>query len=482
MKLSDSAKQYLSKEIKFYYDDESKLKNIFTMNAEIFGTNFYGNIQGIDLNTKIDSLVLELIKTTKLKSFITLVREDYSNFAKELDKKQLISILNNDFEANKTIYIEAYRASKSRRNIIGEKNLENIENLIDNLNTSQDYYYNYIKFVVYLIENSDFNKNNDFSKNNVENFQKLQKELKEWLDINVNEDIISRLCEEIRTEKREQEQEKPKPCILVKIISEGQGYVVYAWLIENIEKYGQASNLACQPLKFRDAIQISTDANLTNLPEIIKDFIQQTFQKYATLEQIHIFLPHEMMNHAVDYWNDWQEEDDNVSTIGENYQVIIRFSKRFDINNTLSFEKWKSKSSIFMRGLKEPANKFFISSDEKADYNTFDKRLKNDDTVRGVYFTNVLHDKKYHQTLFQGGIPLALWIRPNSLNFTETDINKLFSKLFQKDNNENILLQELPYQVKRERGKGNNISKHLCLLWDDPNLLPPKQNLTDTKI
>jgi hypothetical protein len=481
MKLNDSHKKYLVDQIMEYYgNNEQGLITIFTLNEETFGRNFYGTTQGDNFNTRIINLVIELIRTTQLQNFISIIRKNYSNFAKELDKKELISILNNDFEANKTIYIKAYHASKSRRNIIGEKNLENIENLIDNLNTSQDDYYNYMKFVVYLIEDSDF------SNNNVENSQKLR----EWLDINVNKDISSKLCEEIRAEKREQE--NPNPCILVKIISEGQGYVVYAWLIKNIEKYRQASNLACQPLKFRDAIQISTDDNLTNLPEIIKDFIWQTFQKYASLVQIHIFLPHEMMNHAVDYWNNWQgddddnlqadEEDDNVSTIGENYEVIIRFSKRSEINNTPLFEKWKSKSSIFGCGLKKPANQFFISSDDKADYNTFDKRLKNDDTVKGVYFTNVLHEKKYHQFLFQGGIPLALWIRPNLFNFTKTDINDLFDRLFKKDNNEDILLEELPYQVKRERGTGTNISQNICLLWDDPNLLPPKQNLTDTKI
>jgi hypothetical protein len=247
MVLCESIEQYLKEEILTYYDDDERIKAIFTSHQKTFDSGFYTRISGNDLDTKIINLINELIRKNKLQDFVRIIRKDYSNCAKELDKKQLISILNNDFEANKTIYIKAYYASKSRRNIIGEKNLENIENLIYNLNTSQDYYYNYIKFVVYLIENSDFNKNNDFSKNNVENFQKLQKELKEWLDINVNEDIVSRLCEEIRTEIRteKREQDSPNPCILVKIISEGQGYVVYAWLIENIEKYRQASNLAC---------------------------------------------------------------------------------------------------------------------------------------------------------------------------------------------------------------------------------------------
>ena len=68
-----------------------------------------------------------------------------SVFAQKKDENE-IKKMTADFEANKTIYIKAYYASKSRRNIIGEKNLENIENLIDNLNTFQDYYYNYIKF------------------------------------------------------------------------------------------------------------------------------------------------------------------------------------------------------------------------------------------------------------------------------------------------------------------------------------------------
>ncbi len=85
MKLNDSEQQYLADEIMYYYgNNQQKLIAIFTVNQETFGRNFYGNILGEDYNTKIVNLVIELIKTTKLESFITIIKKDYPNFAIKL--------------------------------------------------------------------------------------------------------------------------------------------------------------------------------------------------------------------------------------------------------------------------------------------------------------------------------------------------------------------------------------------------------------
>ena len=80
--------------------------------------------------------------------------------------------------------------------------------------------------------------------------------------------------------------------------------------------------------------------------------------------------------------------------------------------------------------------------------------------------------------LYQTGIPLALWICDLHNPNIENELNNLF-----KIDNRDILLKELPSQVKIRRQKNTAISENLCLLWDVPNVLPPpKQSLTDTKI
>ncbi|MEO0014738.1 MAG: hypothetical protein RLZZ535_3127 [Cyanobacteriota bacterium] len=80
--LTDLEKQDLVEEIKRYYvGKEDSLKNIFLMNQEIFGTNFYGETRGESFNIRISNLREELILRNKLNDFIRIVRQDYPNFA-----------------------------------------------------------------------------------------------------------------------------------------------------------------------------------------------------------------------------------------------------------------------------------------------------------------------------------------------------------------------------------------------------------------
>lgn len=68
--------------INYYGNNEQRLKSIFTLNEQTFGSNFYGNIQGEDVNTRIMNLAVELIKTNKLESFVTIARQHYPSFAR----------------------------------------------------------------------------------------------------------------------------------------------------------------------------------------------------------------------------------------------------------------------------------------------------------------------------------------------------------------------------------------------------------------
>jgi hypothetical protein len=79
---NDSTRKYLVDEIIDYYgNDQQRLINIFTLNQEIFGKNFYGNIVGNSFNSRIVDLVDELIKKNKVKDFIKIVRQEFYYFA-----------------------------------------------------------------------------------------------------------------------------------------------------------------------------------------------------------------------------------------------------------------------------------------------------------------------------------------------------------------------------------------------------------------
>lgn len=82
--LTDSEKEALVDQIAYYYDDEQKLKTIFTLNKEIFGFNFYGKVPGNEPYTKTINLTEQLIKKRLMNDFIKICRKEYSNFATKI--------------------------------------------------------------------------------------------------------------------------------------------------------------------------------------------------------------------------------------------------------------------------------------------------------------------------------------------------------------------------------------------------------------
>lgn len=79
--LTDLEKEALIDQIAYYYDDEQKLRTIFTRNQEIFGLNFYGRVPGNDPYTKTINLTEELIRRKLMNDFVKICRKEYSSFA-----------------------------------------------------------------------------------------------------------------------------------------------------------------------------------------------------------------------------------------------------------------------------------------------------------------------------------------------------------------------------------------------------------------
>lgn len=516
MGLSDSCKQQIIKEIESYYKDEEKFKSIFTSNQGIFGPNFYGSVRGNDFNTRIINLVEELEKTELLEKFIKIIKEEYYpgfcgllDISSEIALDGLIKILDPDFNNDKVreTLLKVYQEARPNRQIGNFKLPKNATELINGLNipSGEGKIYSYLeKFVITLVENY------------FDLPVSLKEDLRLWVEKHIGENYETER-KAIEQEKREKEK-KCNPCLFVAISSERQNYFVEAWLTKNIRKYNREYSADCVPLDLDNQKEIPTNKKLTNLPELIQKFIKESFDKCKkkNLKHIHVFLPSDLINHDLNCCYSWEEdEDDNQEatspnldkmpgmisfisqilkplvdkvprlklrsnqdehekqTIMEEYEVIIRFSERLRGKDKW-ISNWYDKAKILQDKLKVPANKVLISSDDKSEYKTFYLRLKNDDTLNGVRFTDIVPEKKYHKILLRSGIPLALWIRQQ---LSGVNIAQELNKLLKKDNGD-ILLEELPYKVKKKRGTGAEVSKHICLLWDDPNLLPPKQLLT----
>lgn len=304
----------------------------------------------------------------------------------------------------------------------------------------------------------------------------LKEDLKAWIQENIVK--CENLMNQLKKENQEREQ-KCNPSLMVAISSFRDSYVVEAWLIKNIDQYNREANSDCEPLTINNQVQFSTDANLNNIPEIIKKFIQESFKKCQRyLNQIHIFLPYSLMNHAVDCWHNWQEDeyDDSSTTIGEDYKVIIRCSERLRGKSPPVF-KWREKGQLLKDSLEKPANRVFMLGDSKEEV-TLEKKLKQREAL-AVKIITVFQQQQPGKLLWKSAVPLALWIRQQL-----PDIDKELDQILSS-----CCLQQLPEQVRNKRLDAmdqqppeNHLGRHICLLWDDPNLLPPEQLLTENKL
>jgi len=384
---------------------------------------------------------------------------------------QLINILNNYFYVQQNDILFAYNLSLPYRLIDKEKNPQDGKELINGLQLPQQQdTYSYIdKFVGYLIL---------LLKHTVS--VELKRELIQWAESNIKDcgQLIQQLTSEL--DKKEQQY---YPGLLVAISEREGGYVVEAWLNKNIAQSEQYSSSNFEQITINQEAVIATDETLSNVPELLKQMIAQSFIKYQKyLKQIHLFLPAKLMNHAVDGWKNWQNEEDDdeySTTIGDDYEVLLRCSERLR-GNSPPVIKWRDKAYIFKSKMTKPAEESFILGNHDNPKSLF-KQLKLDDEVLAVKITKFFQQKEPGTLLWKAAVPIALWVRKQ---FDQSKNQSVLDKIIQ-----DCCLEKVPNKVKQERCNAfdcdppeSHIGRHLCLLWDDPNLLPPEQIVTQNKL
>jgi hypothetical protein len=189
--------------------------------------------------------------------------------------------------------------------------------------------------------------------------------------------------------------------------------------------------------------------------------------------EIHIFLPLALMNHAVDGW----VLDDGygiLKRLGQEYKVVVRSTERLH-RNYRQRPRWVKRWRQHQLSLQKIALEVFTSGNDNDLEELSDHLDEVADQIVGLKVTQApsyIGRDSLFGVLLQSGLPLAIWGRCNlQLSTNEIELNRVL---------QGCCLASLPGTVKTERKKARkkdkdcHIGHHLSLLWDDPDLVPPK--------
>ena len=383
-------------------------------------------------------------------------------------KQELIEILQPTYQQRQYVILSAYRSSLPPRQIFTDNPSElSLSQLIVNLHllVNGEPYIPIHKFIGFLLLD-----------------QHPEFELKEQLRTWIKEDIedLTLLLAKVEQEKQDC-QEQENPYLLVAISKRESQYMAEAWIIDHPKDYDRSQASGCQQIKINEKAEWPTDQRLTNMPALIRQLRDSCVKHHCekSICQIHIFLPSELISHSVDTWKSDEDEDEEFSrTFGENYEVMVRYSERLR-GKTEAILKWREKGRKMKQQLHQPASHVFLPGNNSRPKSLFNQLTA--ETTIAVTLTSPARQKELG-LLLRSGIPLALWIR-NTM--PHVDCPSVLDRCLGGCQ----ALQTLPSQVKATRREAfdedepnKHVGRHLALLWDDPDLVPPKQLLTQQNL
>lgn len=213
------------------------------------------------------------------------------------------------------------------------------------------------------------------------------------------------------------------------------------------------------------------------LPQTVPRLLAHCLAEASTLSsqepEIHVFLPMELMNDAIDQWCP-QVGYGRPQPIGGKYNVVLRCAERVSrsyIHKPLWLKRWRQQQALCEA---IALNTFVPGNDADLD-ELYDALEDLEDEIVGLKVTQVpgdLNPDGLFGAILQAGLPLAIWSR---CELSESAVEAELDRLLSQD-----CLMQLPRTVRNERRaarkakKDCHIGHHLSLLWDDPDLIPPK--------
>ncbi len=326
----------------------------------------------------------------------------------------------------------------------------------------------------------------------------LRHKLEEWLKRHLQnyQYLIAALRKEqaIKNQQKFQARE-PEPCILVGVIEKSSSFFVKAWLIEDARNYTPKNSQGCHSLIDEEDVlmnekgilinqkTISEDKKPKNLTELLQSFFTDVPSRcQCKAKKISIFLPYRLIDRdikPVDQCPVNENVPDDFKTLfGTECEVSVRFSERLKISKDDNVsckltEKWGKLAS---KHGKQVVEIFYPSGFSNA--KRFFREIEPPDVV-AVRLTEVLQAEKQESIMaafYYAGIPVALWMRPEAENLECCESLKNVCQTC-------TCWLKLPETIKAKRSEAweedidTHIGNHLSLLWDDPNLIPPVQQL-----
>ena len=293
---------------------------------------------------------------------------------------------------------------------------------------------------------------------------------------------------------QEQQNQNAQPALLIAVSrsdeasTQSQGgdrYQLKAWLIRDISHYKKHK----QGYTFLEGTGVAGDEIYSEeelhekAPQLMLQFLAECTHTYDNDPEIHIFLPLALINQAVDCWT-LDNGYGRSERLGHKYKVIIRCLDRLGRSyrhRPRWVRKWQRQQSL----LQERASNVFIACDD-TDLDDLFERLEEledaeenngnaDIAIIGLKMTKAPYQvgpDSLFGAFLQFGFPLAIWGRCNLSTIpTEAELDRILQA---------CCLEKLPGSVKQERRKcrrqpeDGHIGHHLALIWDDPELVPPK--------
>ncbi|ABG50995.1 peptidase S1 and S6, chymotrypsin/Hap [Trichodesmium erythraeum IMS101] len=328
----------------------------------------------------------------------------------------------------------------------------------------------------------------------------LCQKLTEWLEKysqNI-EDLKAVLRKEKALKNQENFQIKqPEPYLLVAAIEKSKGFILKAWLIENPQNYTPENPQGFHSFIDEENVLMNAKGTIVsnkntsefnqakNLTELLQFFWADVSERYDfNLEKIAIFLPYKLIDRDIkpvdQYISDPNIPEYFQTLLGEQCEITLRFSERLRLSGNSNAElnkfnqKWRSLTSRQSARVID----IFHPSATSGNRKKFFRQIFADD-VAAVRLTEVLQPEKRESVMeafYYAGIPVALWMRPEAENI---DCAEELQNICNACNS----LSNLPKAIKAKRSEAweqdidRHIGNHLSLLWEDPDIVPPVNEL-----
>jgi hypothetical protein len=282
-------------------------------------------------------------------------------------------------------------------------------------------------------------------------------------------------------------------------------YLVSGFCIPEPNAYNPTNGTGCKPLKaveaFRDAQRGDTIARgelekvlQACLQEVCTSYRQEIAKKELILE---LLLPIPLLNHAVDQWNEQApqqipaylrqlldqqpglEETDCVALlpVGYQYQVMLRIAERVEPIFASRRTQWEAKWSALKQAEndKKQAKQVLVAGHCKDFQSVFARG-----NCLGMHLNTILPDTSLRSRLLAlviGATPTALWMRQPT---SKTSYKKPLKDLLEHPVGDIACkVREARQTAFDKRGKPH-FGRHLALVWDNPQLVPPEAEIANT--